>query len=429
MKKIFGLLLVLVVAFSGCNDDDDDDDGPTTGIIKGMVTDADSNTALPDVSIMLFDATTNEAVGATIKTDAEGKYSVTLEPGMFYLKLFKQGYNNNPPAGVTPLNITVSEGSESVNDFKMEPSDVVDGGSITGKVSVGGNGVMGAYVVASMGDMGYAAATDKDGNYFIYNLPAGTYSTTAFIVDHNATPVSVTVTANTNSVGDIILTADASSSLSGTLTFLATEGKDVNVNLLHPATGEPIPGLVDMSENMSYSMSGIPNGEYLVKASFENDTYVVDPDWIIKNGEPMLNASGSASVINFSLTGAVTLNRPTNELSTTVPVEISSTTPTFEWTPYSSTSDYVIEVSDANGNVIWGGFNNDGALPVKNISIEATSIVYNSDGMASIANLEYDVVYRWKIYASKDDTKEPTLWKLISVSEDQMGLFIVKEQQ
>ncbi|TRX72697.1 carboxypeptidase regulatory-like domain-containing protein [Carboxylicivirga sp. M1479] len=424
------MLLVLVVAFSACKDDDDDD-APTTGIIKGTVTDAANNETLSDVSIMVFDATTNETIGETIMSGADGMYSVTLDPGTYYLKLFKQGYNNNPPAGVPPLNISVSEGSESVNDFKMQASEVLDGGSLTGKVMLGSNGVQGAYVLVTSGTMGYSAVSDKDGHFFIYNVPAATYTLTAYKINHNATPLSVTVTADANTEGNVNLTEGASTSLSGTLTFLATEGKDVNVNLLHPTTNEPIPGLVDMSENMSYSLSGIPDGDYLVKASFENDTYVVDPDWIIKNGEPMLTANGSAVVIDFSLTNAVTLNSPTNPMSTTVPIEIASTTPTFEWTSYSSSSDYVIEVSDANGNVIWGGINDGVDPPLKNITIPSstTSIAYNSDGMATIPNLEYDVVYRWKIYASKNNVQEPSGWNLISVSEDQMGLFIVKEQQ
>ncbi|WP_289055737.1 carboxypeptidase-like regulatory domain-containing protein [Carboxylicivirga marina] len=427
MKKIFGLLLVLVVAFSGCNDDDDDD-GPTTGIIKGMVTD-DATIALDGVYIMVFDATTNESVGETLQTDANGVYSITIDPGTYYLRLFKQGYNNIPAAGTPPLNISVAAGEESPNNFKMQASDVLDGGWITGKVSLNGNGVKGAYVVATLNDMGYSAVSDANGNFFIFNVPAATYSLTAYKVDHNADSPSITVTADTSAEGNISLTEGASTSILGTLQFRSTDGKDVNVNLLHPATNEPIPGLVKMSEAMNYSMSGIPDGNYLVKASFENDTYVVDPDWIVKNGEPTLTATGEEVEINFTLTDAVKLNSPTNEMSTTVPVEETSTTPTFEWASYPSTKDYVIEVSDANGNVIWGGFNNQ-TPPGKNIVIPSstTSVDYNFDNSALLTELEYDVVYRWKLYASVDENSEIG-WKLISVSEDQMGLFIVKEQQ
>jgi hypothetical protein len=107
----------------------------------------------------------------------------------------------------------------------------------------------------------------------------------------------------------------------------------------------------------------------------------------------------------------------------------TGTAQTFAWNPYSSTTDYVIEVMDADtGNVIWGGFTGMGtATPAKNIVIPSsqTSIAYNSDGLAT-APLVVGKTYRWRIYASKDDAKSATGWSLISMSEDQMGLITIK---
>ena len=82
-----------------------------------------------------------------------------------------------------------------------------------------------------------------------------------------------------------------------------------------------------------------------------------------------------------------------------------------------------IEVSDSKGVVIWGGFSTD--WTIKNITIPSsqTSIVYNSDGLATVS-LEAGKVYRWRIYASKDAGGGAT-WNLISSSEDQMGLIKV----
>ena len=99
--------------------------------------------------------------------------------------------------------------------------------------------------------------------------------------------------------------------------------------------------------------------------------------------------------------------------------------PLFSWSKYSSTSDYVIEVTDANGNLVWGGFNSD--WTVKNIVIPSSqnSIQFNSDGSASSALL-FGKVYRWKVYASKDNSQSATGWELISVSEDQRGLIIIE---
>jgi len=50
-----------------------------------------------------------------------------------------------------------------------------------------------------------------------------------------------------------------------------------------------------------------------------------------------------------------------------------------------------------------------------------TSIRFNADSTAT-ESLVPGRTYRWKVYVSKDDAKEPLGWKLISVSEDQRGL-------
>jgi hypothetical protein len=113
-------------------------------------------------------------------------------------------------------------------------------------------------------------------------------------------------------------------------------------------------------------------------------------------------------------------------MTTTVPVEVSTTTPTFKWSAYPSTSDYVIEVTDATtGAVIWGGFTNTAGTITKNIVLANPSVIYNSDSKAK-ANLVSGKVYRWRVFASKNDAQQATGWKLISASEDQMGLIKIQ---
>ena len=77
----------------------------------------------------------------------------------------------------------------------------------------------------------------------------------------------------------------------------------------------------------------------------------------------------------------------------------------FQWSSYPSTSDYVIEITDAlTGTVVWGGFTNSGGTLTKNITIPSNtaSIAFDSDGKAKAA-LVSGKIYRWKIYASKND--------------------------
>jgi hypothetical protein len=224
------------------------------------------------------------------------------------------------------------------------------------------------------------------------------------------------------------MTEGANGSVSGAITFLATGNIEVDVALTHPATGETIPGLSVITTAQNYELTGVPDGTYLARASFNNDGIVMDPDWIIKNGEPFVTVSGGAVDRPFSVTNSVEVVSPSNTSTSVEPVVVTSTTPTFEWTPYSSTTDYVIEVSDANGNLIWGGIDTSGAEPIKSIIIPSSqlSVDFNSDGNASIAALELGKTYRWRVFASKDSNQSVVGWELISVSEDQRGLFTVE---
>lgn len=400
----------------------------TTGTLKGVVTSLADNKALANVRVVLFDATTNAPTNYSALTGNDGSYSFELKPGAYYLKLSSQGYIDIPVQGTTPVTVTVELGKETVGNYQMQQSTVANGGFITGTVTSGGKAVAGVMVVASDATSGYSTVSDVNGNYFIYNIPAGSYKVKGFVMDYNSNEIDANVTSGTETSGkNIDLTSGATGSLTGTVSFLATNNGEVDVTLTHPQTKETIPGLATKTSAGTYSLSKIPNGIYIARATFKNDGYVIDPDWILKNGEPTVTVDNNSLSLNFSVTGAVKIISPASDSATAKPIEIADVNPTFSWTAYSSVSDYVIEVSDVNGNVIWGGFTKSGATITKNIVIPKSqySIVYNSDGKATAA-LKKGTIYRWKIYASKDDSKEASGWKLISVSEDQRGLFIIK---
>jgi hypothetical protein len=351
-----------------------------------------------------------------------------LAPGTYYLNLSKQGYNSIPFSGITPVPVTVDAGIETTNDYQLQPSSVTNGGSLTGKVTSGGNGIGGVLVVAGDATKGYSSVTATDGTYYIYNVPAGTYQVKGYLSNYNSAALSVAVTAGAETLGNnIALTSGAGGTVSGLVSFLATNNGEVSVTLTNPLTKETIPGLVTKTQGGTYSITKVPDGTYIVRATYSNDDYVVDPDWILKNGEPTVTLSGNSVKQDFSVTGAVKLVSPTNDMTTARPIEIASSSPVFTWLAYSSTSDYVVEVSDINGNVIWGGFTKNGATITKNISVpkEQLSITFNSDGKAT-STLKSNNIYRWRVYSSKDDNSSSTGWKLISVSEDQRGLFLVK---
>ncbi|MEN8119158.1 MAG: carboxypeptidase regulatory-like domain-containing protein [Bacteroidota bacterium] len=422
----FGILFVMVISIlNACKKDDPE---PTTGFLSGTVYDAATDEALADVRIIIYNSETNSPTDNTITTGSDGTYKVELEPGSYYLNLNKQSYMGIPAAGTTPVSVAVELGLETISDYNMQASPVINGGSITGKVMNGETAVAGALIVAESGNTAFSSVTDADGIYFIYNVPAETYNVKAYMSGFNSDEVSATVSSNTESAdNNLNMTEGAIGEVSGLVTFLATDNGIVDVSLTHRITKETIPGLVTTTEAGAYTIANVPNGTYIARASYGNDGYVVDPDWIIKNGEPVVTINDNVVTRAFSVTGAVEVTSPSNEASTTVPVEITETLPVFTWVAYSSTSDYIIEVSDINGNVIWGGFSGAGANLTKNIIIakDQLSIEFNSDGNAA-SDLELNTVYRWRIFASKDDVQEVTGWKLISGSEEQRGLFIIK---
>lgn len=405
-----------------------DDPEPTTGFLSGTVYDAATNEPLADVRIIVYNSETNSPTDNTITTLIDGIYKVELEPSSYYLNLNKQSYLGIPAAGVTPVSVAVELGMETISDYNMQASPVINGGSITGKVMNGETAVAGALVVAESGNTAFSSVTGADGIYFIFNVPAETYNVKAYMSTFNSDVISATVSSNTESTdNNLIMTEGAAGEVSGLVTFLAVENGIVDVSLTHRITKETIPGLVTTTEAGAYTIANVPNGTYIARASYGNDGYVVDPDWIIKNGEPVVTINDNVVDRNFSVTDSVELTSPTNEASTTVPVEITANPPVFAWVGYSSTSDYIIEVSDINGNVIWGGFSGEGNSLTKNIVIpkDQLRIEFNSDGNAS-ADLMTNAVYRWRIFASKDDVQEATGWKLISGSEEQRGLFMIK---
>lgn len=428
MRKVIGFFGFLLLSIFLVSCSKDEDKTPTTGTLKGTVTDYVTGSTIGNVKIYVFDATTNAPTEYSALSNSDGVYSIQLKPGTYFLKLSKQGYIDIPAQGSSPVSVTVELGKEISTNYQMRQSTVSNGGFITGKITSGGKVLAGAMVVASGTGLGYSSVSGLDGNYYIYNVPEGTYKLKAYLADYNSNELDVTVIANSGSTDkNVELISGASGALSGTISFLATNNGEVDVTLTHPITKETIPGLASKTIGGAYSISKIPNGEYIARATYNNDGYVIDPDWILKNGEPTITISNNSLSLDFSVTGAIKITSPISDSATAKPVEIIETSPTFSWTAYSSTNDYIIEVSDINGNIIWGGFSKNGNTITKNIVIPKNqlSIAFNSDGKA-ITTLKKGSIYQWKIYASKDDAKETNGWKLISVSEEQRGLFLIK---
>ena len=423
MKKLIIPILLIFMGeclFIGCGKNEE---APTTGLLEGIITDANNGVPLENAQLVVYDANTNAPIGNSVLTDEDGNYNFELVPGTYYLVIYKQGYEKIPVSYMaTPIPLNVSKGITTNENFEMLPSSITNAGLISGRVTNNGNPIGGVLVVATDHENGFSTVSDNEGEYVIYNVPNGNYTVSGWIGGFNSSSENVSLTSNIELKDqDLDLTPVEDVKVTGMVSFLATTNIEVDVALTHPYSRETIPGLVTTTNGGSYSINGVPNGTFLARATFENDEKVVDPDWVVKNGEPIIEINGTSIQMDFSVTGSIKLAEPSNEMATTIPCEVTSVTPTFSWQPYSSATDYVIEVMDGNGNIIWGGFSNN--WTVKNILIpkEQTSITFNSDGNA-LADLTAGKLYRWRVYASKEDKQANTGWRLISVSEDQMGL-------
>jgi hypothetical protein len=440
LGKISSKILLTLTLFTICfylMNCSKDDPAPSTGKISGKVTDLASGSALSEATVIAFNAEDNSPVSTTT-TDGSGNYALDVSAGNYFLKFYRQGYLSVPGVGSEAVPFEVVAGQTATQSAEMSASALTNLGFITGKVSVGTQGKSGVLVIAEANATAISAITDDKGNYKMFNVPAGSYQVKGFLSDFASVAVPAQVVANTaTSAVNISLSQGASGQVSGTFkvisqTTIATPPATMDISLVHPYTRETIPGLslkLTYSSSLNYSFSNVPDGTYIVRASYGNDYIVIDPDYVQKFGDYKVTVNGGVatpSSIDIVATSAAILTSPTNEMTTTTPVE-SGATPTFQWASYPSTSDYVIEVTDATtGSVIWGGFTNTSGTLTKNITIPSstTSVVFNFDGKATSA-LVVGKVYRWKIYASKNNNQTSS-WNLIAASEEQRGLIKIK---
>lgn len=136
-------------------------------------------------------------------------------------------------------------------------------------------------------------------------------------------PISATAGTPVSNL-EMILRATATRKLSGKITFLASNNSVVDITLIHSISCEAIPALFTFNEaaGLTYELNGIPEGTYIVLASYRNDGYVMDPDWSRKSGLPTVTFSttDTLKITNFSVTDAIIVLSPTNPPDSAYPI-------------------------------------------------------------------------------------------------------------
>ena len=425
------MLIAMTMFFTACSEDSGGTYPPQpapTITISGTVMD-DTNASIENAQVVIVNIQTQQNALDPFYTNVDGKYSFDLPSGTYEVRVQAQGYEPSPPAGVIGIPIAAT----STFDVMLEPISGGPYGSLKLDLVNYSNSV-GALVIlkgkTSLEE--FSAVSSISGDLMMYNLPVEDYNLSIQTVGHSTynSDSNVSIADGVETLVDYIeLTAINGYTVSGTVSFLAVENAEVDVSLTDPKTGDVIPGTDVFTSATNYSIAAVAPGRYYIRATYKVDGYVVDPDSIVKHGEPEVTVVNiDVPLQNIDVTGAVALTSPIAEANG-VAVEITDLTPTLTWEPYPATVDYVLEVFNESGDVIWGGFADDENLTRQVLVPKAeTSVVYNSDGQGQA--LEVGKYYRWKVYSSVKYTPQtgdnPNIdWKLQSSSEEAQGVFKV----
>jgi hypothetical protein len=418
------VILPITVALGliiGCSDDNVTSPTNQTGTLRVLLTDASDNSSISEANVVLYNANNNESLMRKF-TNGEGECTFEMDPGTYYVRITAQGYKEFPAENTIPIPFSITANQITNQPYTMVQAEVILLGKISGHIIPATNNVL--VLATNDNSKGFSTVSGPDGFYVFFNLPFGDYRLTPYQAGFEGSSVNTTLNVDTPSVSiDLDISQSAGSVLHGSVTFLASENSIVDVSLLDPYTLSAIPGLSTMTEiSQLYSIDLIPSGQFVAWASYQNDGYVMDPDWVRKN-PGILDVSfttGDTTELNFSVTGAITISYPTNPPDSVYPVVTDSSVVEFGWVKYPSTKEYVIEVKKSNGEVIWGGYNPDGSINHDQIPASSNSVEYDFDGTAT-EQLQNGVTYQWLLYSDKDEAVG--VQNLISSSEIQMGLF------
>ncbi|MFO7811072.1 MAG: carboxypeptidase-like regulatory domain-containing protein [Candidatus Delongbacteria bacterium] len=450
MKKLIYVLIIGIIAafYIGCSDDDDSPTKPKPDtvlkvLVNGIfVTDTtEDTTAVSNSNVVVYEAETGQAVMRDLTND-DGVCYFKLDPGNYYLNVTAQGYYSSPAPNVTAVPFFVTAQDTSVQTRFLSVNEIADPGTITGSIDPAAANFL---VVADNGTEAFSTVSGHDGFFVLYNLPVDlTYSFSAYRSGYKVTSYAPETVAlsGADSTGNVTIMVDyfEGYTLTGKMDMRATEDSSgVDVVLRDPRTKSVIPGLKTRTyinpeakaELGDYTLSGIPEGDFIAWASLENDGYVLDPDWLFQNpdGLNLSYPADSIKVLNFPCTGSIKIVSPTNPMDSIYAVEADSATPEFKWVVTSSCSsrkEWFLEVRDINGNIMWGGFNADGTVNHDFIgpgTADTLSVSYNFDGRGNA--LVPGEIYQWRIWADGGTNQDSFVQNLISASEDLMGLFKV----
>ena len=414
-------------------------------IIRGDV--FNSTTALPveGAHIIAVDETGAAATDVAI-SDEEGTYELqvpvirepdgTLVGGTYTLRVAAGDYLPYPHGlrAALPIDATQATDEEkgiwlvqnALTDIALIelPSEKQGQGSISGSVvtnsgETGPEGVL--VVIEGESEEPLFGFSDMSGNYTIFNVPEGDWEVHGYKAFLQLDPAPVSLSDGEDITGiDLMANEKPYGVITGSINIVNAPGGLTSSVVLVPEStfsetfvkGEVPPGLrapappESPSITGSFTIEGVPDGDYVVLAAFENDLLVRDPDPSI-GGTQILHIQvpdGMSYDIeimsSFKVTEALTIVSPGADEA-----ELVTGNPEFIWKDDSSEVKYSIVVYNAFGDEVW----RDDNLPRVTGSANVT---VNYDGMA----LQPGMYYQFRAMSWRDDGP-------ISQTEDLLGVF------
>ncbi len=349
--------------------------------IRGIVKDITDDDPIGDSLVQAADPN-GAAVGTTAETGSDGKFTLMVSAtrdssgkpvaGDYTLRAQASGYQLFPSAVRPALPLDAGTAVKGEDDkwaldnaltiIKLLPLGDTSGlGSISGSILTEQNA--GILVVAEGPATGYPGFSDSEGDYTIFNVPAGPYTVNGYAAGVQLNPAEIELAAEEDKTGvDLTESERALSSVSGKVNIVETAGKTSVVLAVESTFIESVgrglvpPGLRAGDVTGDFTIENVPDGHYVVLAAFENDGLVRDPDETI-------GGTGTVYVeIPDPVTGNVVTLADTFKVTEALevffpgaegPEAISTPTPTFQWADDSSEKGYWVYVFNAFGEEIW----------------------------------------------------------------------------
>ncbi len=413
-------------------------------VVSGSVTDSTNGQAIAGADVIGLNEQ-KVAVTDVAVSDDQGNYTLALPvvrntdgspiDSSFTLRADAADYQTFPSGIRTalPINTSTAEKTDQGYVISGTPTDIVliplpadqqGNPSISGTVQA--DDAAGVLVVAEGADQAYSAVSDRQGHYTIFNVPAGDYTVRGYAAGLQLEPAQATVAADPLEGVDLTTSDKPLATVSGSVNIVnAPGGAMTSVVLVVASTfdetfvrGEVPPGLRapktgDPNVTGSFSIEGVPAGDYVVLAAFENDQLVRDPDQnIAGTGFVHVTVDPSAGDTNVQLSDSFKVTEALDVVGpgTDKPEKVSSA-PTLEWQDDSSEDYYTIEVYNAYGDMVW---NNDGQHIPKVNGGNTVSIPY---GGPTEPGMYYQFrATSWRAPGGHNDSP-------ISMTEDLRGVF------